>query len=262
MLAASSTKNILWDKIREGSRWRAKRFWQALRVRYLSWRNPEVCIAGVYIPLSKYISDNVREAMFDGGYESAELRTIADNLSPEDRVLEIGTGVGLISTFCAKRIGADRVFTFEANPELAPLIQAVYARNEVSPNLDICVLGKGKGEEVFYVHDDFWSSSLYQRSPKAKKVSVPRRDINELIQRLQPTFLIMDIEGGESQIFEIINLDGISKVAVELHTSIIGQDRVDDICARLAAEGFLVDWRYSNSLKGFKEELFLSRALA
>jgi len=260
ILATSNSTSIFLSRVRDAARWRTKRAWQAIRVGYLSWKSPEVNIAGVYIPLSKYISDNVKEAMFDGGYESAELRTIAENLAAEDRVLEIGTGVGLISTFCAKRIGSDRVFTFEANPELAPLIRSVYARNGVSPNLNICILGKGDGEETFYVHDDFWSSSLYQRSTKSRKVSVPRKDINQAMNKLHPTFLIMDIEGGESGIFDIINLDGITKIAVELHTNIIGQDRVDSICDQLADEGFRIDWRYSSSIKGFKEELFLSRA--
>lgn len=200
--------------------------------------------------------------MFTGGYESAELRTIKNNLSREDRVLEIGTGIGLISTYCAKRIGSDRVFTFEANPELEPYIKAVYARNEVSPTLNICILGAGAGETSFYVHHDFWSSSVYQRSEKTRKLSVPRQDLNETIARLRPTFLIMDIEGGESDLFKIIELNGIMKIAVELHTSIIGKNRVDDICAQLAEQGFVIDWRYSQSIDGFKQELYLSRELA
>ena len=262
MSANSNPRNSLWSGMKAALRWRAKRFLQAARITYLTRRNPEVCIAGVYIPLSKHISNNVKEAMFDGGYETAELRTIAANLAPEDRILEIGTGIGLISTFCAKRVGSERVFTFEANPDLAPLIQAVYARNGVAPKLEFCVLGKGEGEAVFYIHDDFWSSSLYQRSQGAKKVCIPRRDLNELLTQLRPTFLIMDIEGGESEIFEMINLEGINKIAVELHTAVIGQARVDDILNRLATEGFVVDWRYSASINGFKEELFLSRRSA
>jgi len=252
----------LLHSLRLSVRWRLKRFLQHLRVAYLSRKNPVVCIEGVNIPLTKYISDNVREAMFDGGYESAELRTIADNLSGDDLVLEIGTGIGLISTFCAKRIGSDRVYTFEANPELEPYIRDVYDKNSVSPNLEICVLGENEGEATFYVHDDFWSSSVYQRSPQARKVTVTRRSLNDTINRIQPTFLIMDIEGGEYDIFKHINLEGFNKIAVELHTEVLGKDRIDEILSQLAEQGFAIDWRYSDSTPGFKEELFLSRALS
>lgn len=259
MTADSTTKNTFWGTLTEGARWRLKRLRQRARVGYLSWRNPEICISGVYIPLSKYISDNVREAMFDGGYESAELRTIADNLSPEDTVLEIGTGIGLISSVCSKRIGSDRVHTFEANPELEQHIRRVYARNAVSPQLQICILGDGEGEASFYVHDDFWSSSTYQRSPISKHVTVPRHDINETIKRLHPTFLIMDIEGGESELFRIMELDGIRKLAIELHTSIVGETRIQEIRSILAEHGFEVDWRYSSVTEGFKQELYLYR---
>ncbi len=259
MSTKSISANSLLGELGMSARWRIKKLWQAMRVAYLSWRSPEVCIAGVYIPLSRYISNNVREAMFDGGYESAELRTIADNLSSNDRVLEIGTGIGLISTFCAKRIGSERVFTFEANPELIPYIEEVYARNNVSPQLQNSILSEGEGESTFFVHQDFWSSSVYKRTESDKKVTVPRHDINQTIREIRPTFLIMDIEGGESELFSFMDLDGINKLAIELHTAIIGNDRVNEICAQLAKEGFEIDWRYSTSIEGFKKELYLRK---
>lgn len=253
------TRNGLVKQFSDIFSWRWKRLLQYIRVRFKSWRTPEVVIAGVSIPLTKCISDNIREAMFHGGYEAAELRTIDANLSRDDLVLEIGTGIGLISTYCAKKIGSNRVFTFEANPALEPYIRSVHARNGVAPDLRICALGQGEGEIPFYVHDDFWSSSIYQRSTNSRRLNIPRRDLNETIAQLRPTFLIVDIEGGESELFEFINLDGIHKISIEIHTSIIGKTRVDEIHSILAHQGFAIDWRYSQLQDDFKQELYLSR---
>lgn len=260
MSISLSKSEGFWPQIRAAARWRIKRLQQYLYVRYLSWRNSEICIADVRIPLTKYISDNVREAMFRGGYESAELHTIADNLSNDDRVLEIGTGIGLISSYCAKSIGSERIFTFEANPELEPCIRQVYECNSVSPHLDICILGEGNGEESFYIHDDFWSSSLYRRSSNTRKVTVPRKDFKQTLALIRPTFLIMDIEGGEFDLLKLATLDGINKVAIEIHTHILGKDRVAEIHLLLSKQGFAVDWRYSRAIDGFKEELYLYRS--
>lgn len=247
--------------LRQALRWRARRARQYLRMRYLSWRHPEVLVAGVRIPLFDYISDNVREAMFDGGYEAAELRTIANQLDADDVVLEIGTGIGLISTYCAKKIGADRVFTFEGNPELEPFIRKVYEVNGVAPTLQIGVLGSKEGKATFFVHDDFWSSSTVGRRGGGRQVTVSRLNLNAVLASIRPTFLIVDIEGGESELFEFICLDGIRKISIELHDSVIGTPRVHEICKQLEYEGFEIDWAHSSSIDGFKKELFLRRML-
>lgn len=239
--------------------WRARRARQYLRLRYLSWRHREVVVGGIRIPLFDYISDNVREAMFDGGYETAELRTIADQLDGNDVVLEIGTGIGLISTYCAKKIGGDRVFTFEGNPELEPFIRKVYEINGVAPTLQIGVLGRNDGTAIFFVDDDFWSSSTVRRRSGTRQLQVSRLDLNSVLTRIHPTFLIVDIEGGESELFEFIRLDGIRKISIELHDSVIGSQRVHEICNQLEQEGFAVDWAHSSSIDGHKKELFLRR---
>jgi len=91
-------------------------------------------------------------------------------------------------------------------------------------------------------------------------VTVPRLDLNAALERIRPTFLIVDIEGGESELFEFIRLDGIRKIAIELHDSVIGAKRAQEICDQLDQAGFTVDWSHSSSIDGYKKELFLFRA--
>jgi cyclopropane fatty-acyl-phospholipid synthase-like methyltransferase len=49
------------------------------------------------------MSRRVEQALSKGSYEQEELRLIGAVLSPDDVVLEVGAGLGLVSTFCAQR---------------------------------------------------------------------------------------------------------------------------------------------------------------
>lgn len=89
------------------------------------------------------------------------------------------------------------MFTYEANPQLEPLIRSVYSVNQVQPTLKIGVLGERAGQTKFYVTRDFWASSLLPPAEPCEEVTVPVYDFNEEIFRINPTFLLMDIEGGE-----------------------------------------------------------------
>ena len=239
--------------------WRIARLKQFLKVRYLKLKNKAVVVEGIMLPLGKHLSDNLVEALFAGGYEKAELRTIMSKLDSADVVMEIGSGLGLVSSYCAKKIGSKNVFAYEANPGLEPVILSAYGLNEVSPSLKICLLSDTEGDQSFYVERDFWKSSMIRSSVDAKEIRIPKRILNEEIKRINPTFLIMDIEGGEYELFQYMDLGSIKKIAVELHTSRLGQDKVDEIKAKLFDKGFKIDSELSTIIKDYKEELFLER---
>lgn len=151
------------------------------------------------------------------------------------------------------------MFTFEGNPALEPFIQQVYEVNGVAPKLQIGILGRDEGTATFFVHDDFWSSSTVERRGGGRQVTVPRLNLNEVLASIHPTFLIVDIEGGESELFDFICLNGVRKISIELHDSVIGTQRVQEICNQLEREGFAIDWSHSSSIDGYKKELFLRR---
>ncbi len=139
-------------------RWRLVWWHQHLRVGFEALRRPIVTLGGVKVQASRELSDNIRAAIFDGYYESEEIRSVYTKLVSHDRVMEIGAGIGLISAYCARRIGSDRVFSYEANPALERNIRRTYELNGVSPVLNICAIGPAEGETDFYVSNDFWSS--------------------------------------------------------------------------------------------------------
>ena len=201
--------------------------------------------AGVKIAIGDYLSPSVTYCILNGQYERAELKGIRTLLEPSDIVLELGAGVGFISLQCAKVIGGDRVFAYEANPALAPHIRRNYDLNNLHPQLEMCILGDREGEADFFVSDDLWESSMIRPSPEAKPISVPIRSLNQTIRQINPTFLIMDIEGAEFDIIKEIDFHTIRKVAIEIHEPLIGPENVKLIHQRLADAGFVIDYRFT-----------------
>ena len=53
-------------------------------------------------------------------------------LKPDDKVLDLGCGYGLVGVWCARRIGADRVVMSDRDPAAVALAQANATRNGVA----------------------------------------------------------------------------------------------------------------------------------
>ena len=217
-------------------------------------RRPIVTIEGVRLRIGRHMSRRVEHAISKGGYERDELRLIKLVLSPTDTVLEIGAGIGLVSAYCAKQVGSNRVFSFEANPDLEPCIRETYALNEVAPTLEMCAIRSVAGRVTLFRSRHLFSSSLIQRSPTAVPIEVPGKALSYVVEKIRPTLLIVDVEGAESELFIGAQLPGVSKVVVELHERIIGREAVAAVRAALNAVGFREDRGLSS-----REHLVLRR---
>lgn len=210
--------------------------------------------SGIFLPVgARGISASLRRAIYLDPYEAHERAVIEKKLAADDVVLELGAGIGFISTFCAKRIGSERVFAVEANPVMAETIRETYRLNGVAPQLTCGLLGCGDGEETFYVEGDFISSSTHQRSASAKPIKTLRYDARTFIAQCKPTFLICDIEGGERELLEYMPLTGVKKLCIELHPHVIGNAGTSEVVARLLGEGFVCDFLSSSGKVFFFE---------
>lgn len=195
---------------------------------------------GVKLAIGPHLTPTLVRSIYSGEYERYELSGIGRHLEKGDVVMELGTGLGFVSLFCAGRIGEDKVHTYEANPALEPFIRENFQLNNLNPHLNVAFLGDEEGEQTFYIEENFWSSSSTPRSEQSRPVQTPKRKLNDEIRRIAPTFLIVDIEGGEHDIFQIIDFQSIRKVAVELHERIIGAERTRAVRDRLLQAGFRV----------------------
>lgn len=198
---------------------------------------------GIWLPCNQPgIAPGIARQIYFGEYESKEVDIVASQLETADTVVEVGTGLGYLSAFCARRIGNDRVHTFEANPALMPLINATHQRNAIAPSVHNVLLARGDGECTFYVEPEFWASSTTARSEHALVIKVPQRDLNAELARLSPSFLIVDIEGGEAEFFAYADLAGVHKICLETHPDVLGNDGISTIFSRLFSQGFVLDF--------------------
>ncbi len=227
-----------------------------LKFQYHNWqKSSTIKIKGVQIPVTRNMTMELKKALYGGYYEKYELKTISSQLEPNDVVMELGTGMGLLSSFCARKIGSDRVFTYEANPGLKPLIHQTYCLNKVSPQLEICILGSKPGNQTFYISKNIWDSSIIQYDKQLQPIQVTVKSFNEEIQKINPSFLIMDIEGGEYELCQYADFHHVKKLSMELHESIIGSQKAELVKSKLREAGF----RLNEQLSYRQRELFWER---
>lgn len=212
-------------------------------------------IQGIKLPHDKdVISQNIKNAIRNGSYEREESAELKKIIQKGERILEIGGGIGYISSLAAKSKQVEKICVIEANPNLIGYMQIVHQLNNVAEVADMEIVNgiltndvtRGK-YTTFYLRENFWASSL---SPDPKNyVSTERVRIygfNEMIERVKPTLIVCDIEGGETALFKNANLTGVEKVFIELHQWIVGKRNIKRIFEYFSARDFHYDWRHSS----------------
>ncbi|HEX2249244.1 MAG TPA: FkbM family methyltransferase [Gemmatimonadales bacterium] len=209
-------------------------------------RRTVITIEGVRLRVGRHMSRRVVRALSKGGYERAELRLLNALLSPSDIVLEIGAGLGLVSAYCAKRIGSDRVYACEADPDLEPCIRETHQLNGVEPTLEMCAVGPHAGRVTLLRNKHLVSTSVVRRRVGVQPVEVPGKALNYLVGKIRPTLLIVGAEGARQELFDGADLPSVTRVVLELHDLVIGPAGTDRIREQLSGIGFEVEQRLSS----------------
>lgn len=183
---------------------------------------------------TRYITPARRRALRTNAYEAREAEAIKAILKRDDVVLELGAGMGYMSTFMARKLKVKEVHAFEANPHMIPYIEEVYRQNNIeTAHIHNAILGKRKGTAKFYVRSNFVASSLEENpkggGPVIDVVDVEVRNFNSVLKKLKPTVLVCDIEGAEADLLPGTDLSCLRAAVVELHPQWIGQKGVQDV---------------------------------
>jgi FkbM family methyltransferase len=176
-------------------------------------------VEGIKVPV-KTVSPNMQRIIAAGGYEKDELDALRGLLSPSDRVLELGSGIGLLAAFCAKRLeDSSRVLTVEADPKMEAAIRATFAANDVAPELLVAaVSGQGTPMAVDRA-EDFWSTKTWHQPKTGEEHdTVEGASLSALVERHRPTVVICDIEGTEVTL-KGTELPGVRAVLIEVHSA-------------------------------------------
>ena len=173
-----------------------------------------------------------------GLYETDELFVIKNILKPDDRVVDIGAGVGFVSAYIARQLNSNGwVECFEANPALIPRIRRTHEINNVDVKVSNRILSHSEGELDFYVSPHFWASSTL-KAEGTSLVRIPSTSFQDLLDQRQPTMLVVDIEGGEIDLFKGMEFSSVNKICIELHPNFTGINKMNVMLDELYNQGF------------------------
>ena len=196
---------------------------------------------GMKFPLDdRFIRGRVRKLLRTDRYEEKETEAALRVLRAGDVVIELGAGIGYMSTLAATKRAVAHVHSFEANPHLVPYIEAVHAANGVAnATVTNAILGPSAGERDFYLRDPMLGSSLSllegEETPPSVKVDV--LDGNAVLRDRRPDVLICDIEGAEAELIPRLDLSGLRAAILETHPQWIGPEGVNAVMGAFMAAG-------------------------
>lgn len=191
------------------------------------------------------VSGRIRHSIANGSYESVESKVLTKLIRADDRVLELGAGLGFIAALVGSICRPAKYLAVEADPRLIPVIARTISLNGVKAQVlhgvaetDGALLGVGVTN--FAVEPEFWAS---RRS--ASGIEVPLLDLNSMLAEQAISVIIADIEGGEATLFAQADLSKVRAVCIEIHPD-IGTAAVQGLFTRMHDVGMTYDGRLSS----------------
>ncbi|KPN63338.1 hypothetical protein AKJ29_11720 [Aliiroseovarius crassostreae] len=170
----------------------------------------------------RYLTPARHRALRSNAYEERKTDAVKATVTRDDVVL--GAGVGVMSTFMARKMKVKEVHAYEANPHMIPYIEEVYSESGVkTARIHNAILGKRKGATKFYVRSKFLASSL-EENPKGEKAEVT-----------------------EAELLPGADLSSLRAAVIELHPQWIGQTGVQAVVDTMHKAGLTYFPRHSNA---------------
>jgi FkbM family methyltransferase len=183
----------------------------------------------------------IERPLRSGRYGKAERQALSRVLVPEDRVLVLGAGLGVLSTAAALVTGSERVVAVEANPVLVPMARETHRLNGVAGvRVEHAMVGPGPaegGDAPFHLRADPFASSSDPTRPHLDTLRVPVRSLAALVAEHAPTVILCDLDGAEDGLFAAADLSGVRALIVVLHPRLYGEAGAGRVAAALAARG-------------------------
>ena len=202
---------------------------------------------GVQVPHSPYLNETRIARIEAARYEGDEIAGALKVVREGDRVLEMGSGLGVVGAVAALNCKPERVLSFEANPHLLPHIEALYAASGIDDRIEVrnrVVMAAPDAPETvtFHVHASFLGSSLIEpEARRSEAVEVATVPYEEVRRELTPTVILCDIEGGELDFLRHANLDGVRAVVMEFHPGAYAREGMRECKTILERAGFKRD---------------------
>lgn len=181
----------------------------------------------------------------NGTFEVGERMAATKDIRPDDRVLELGAGLGTVTLALCLLHPDTPVTTVEADPRLVDILRRNVAQNNGKVDIISAVAAMEDGEIDFHIAPDFVMSSAVKAGKNAKTMRLPKADVQRLVHETNPSVLIMDIEGAEIDILNRLDLSPLRRIVVEFHPTITSAEVITDTILHLVAEGFVLNLAHS-----------------
>lgn len=197
------------------------------------------------------VAARIRTAIAEGTYETSEAQVLPRLVRPDDSVLELGAGLGFVSTLLMKQVRPQRYTAVEADPRLIPLIERTHKLNGVTGVSVVQAIASEnptileRGYAGFQVDEEFWASHAVDPALDVSVLRIPVVSLSKLIADNEVTFIVADIEGGETELFDNVDLSAVRAVELELHRSQIGAVGVAKVFDTLHRQGLMHDGEFS-----------------
>ena len=187
-------------------------------------------------------------ALEQGQYEGTERHLVSHLVTHVDRVIDMGTGIGMVAMTAARIVGAENVVTFDGNPDIARDARDNFERNglegirsHVGNLRNRQSITDPQETMTFYINREFWASRLSASAADrdtVKTVQIPIFCLEDVIKEHGATVLICDIEGAEVDLLSHADLSGIRLIIMETHYWAVGEAATDQMVRELIMSGF------------------------
>jgi FkbM family methyltransferase len=190
----------------------------------------------------------VLTALRSGNYENSERNKLGALLKAGDRVLEVGTAIGVVAMHAADIVGSRNILCFEADPALIEDARRNFIANNLDLHVNNAVLQNrnrfpGPGtSSTFFLHKEFWASSLQDKPGTVGTLEVPNKCLEQVIEDFDANVLICDIEGGEIDLLSSADLSGLDRIMLEIHYW-AGRAGINRMIRKIIQDGFSIDFQ-------------------
>ena len=140
-------------------------------------QNVVATLQGVEVLEGPHLLPVILRSIKTGDYEKPEIEFGLANIKPGDRIMEMGTGAGIVGSVLLKQVDNVTLQSYEANPDLIPHIRNLYEHNGLNDcatvSNNIVVTGNNQPDAIsFDIHDNFLGSQRSETNTKDKARTV------------------------------------------------------------------------------------------
>lgn len=197
---------------------------------------------------------SVIDSLISGQYELLERCAVSRVCTQSDVVVELGSGIGVISMEMLRTILPGNLVCFEANSVLIDCARRTFAINGVvGVDISNSVLKsrawiRGHGDRIRFRSDNNFLASrvLLDSELDSNSIQLGVSCLEDTIERVGATILVCDIEGDEVELLCSATLEGLRVIVVEVHPNVVGKAAVESMVRHLVISGFSVNFQISS----------------